>query len=181
MEMSNRQELLNQLNQMFTEKSEKANEQLGCIQRALELEVSEDVVSTAVVTKPVVKKVTPKATKTETAPQQPTAPADGQPRKRGRPPGSKNKPKEATQGGEGEAAQDGKTPDLPTLLVTFGQQINKPMSNADYVKLVLEAGYKSEAKDFSNMVYQALQKLVKRGTFKKNEETRQFEFVNKAA
>jgi hypothetical protein len=69
---------------------------------------------------------------------------------------------------------DGKTADLPTLLETISQQVNKPLKHMDFVTLVREAGYTTKAKDFSNMVYQALLKLVKRGTLKKNAETREY-------
>lgn len=70
--------------------------------------------------------------------------------------------------------EDGKTVDLPTLLETISQQVNKPLKQADFVTLVREAGYTTKAKDFSNMVYQALLKLVRRGTLKKNAETREY-------
>ena len=76
---------------------------------------------------------------------------------------------------------DGKTADLPTLLETISQQMNKPLKLADFVTLVREAGYTTEAKDFSNMVYQALLKLVKRGTLKKNAETRGYVYAGEKA
>jgi len=101
---------------------------------------------------------------------------NGQPRKRGRPKGSKNK-----KTAEGTAGRDGKSIDLPSILETIGQQVQKPLVLADFVTLAREAGYATKSKDFSNMVYQALLKLVKRGSFKKNEETRAYEFVQKAA
>lgn len=96
------------------------------------------------------------------------------PRRRGRPKGAKNKPKEVVEG-------DDKSIDLPTLLETISQQVSRPLTCADFVTLVRESGYKTKAKDFSNMIYQALLKLIKRGKFKKNEETRAYEFVKNAA
>jgi TolA-binding protein len=90
-------------------------------------------------------------------------------------------PKAATANGEGERAgvqtDDGKVMDLPTLLETIGQQVNKPLMLPDFVTLVRKAGYNTKAKDFSNMVYQALLKLCKRGKFEKNAETRAYVYV----
>ena len=70
---------------------------------------------------------------------------------------------------------------LPNLLETISQQMNKPLKLADFVTLVREAGYTTEAKDFSNMVYQALLKLVRRGTLKKNAETRGYVYAGEKA
>jgi hypothetical protein len=76
---------------------------------------------------------------------------------------------------------DGKTADLPTLLETISQQVNRPLKLAELVTLVREAGYTTEAKDFSNMVYQALLKLVRRGTLTKNAETREYAWAGEKA
>jgi hypothetical protein len=81
----------------------------------------------------------------------------------------------------GISTDDGKSIDLPTLLVSLAQNVNKPLLLADFVTLAREAGYTTKAKDFSNMVYQAVLKLVKKGLFKKNDETRAYEFVKAAA
>ena len=93
------------------------------------------------------------------------------PKKRGRPAKVK----------AGIVTDDGKSIDLPTLLVSLAQNVNKPLLLADFVTLAREAGYTTKAKDFSNMVYQAVLKLVKKGLFKKNDETRAYEFVKAAA
>lgn len=157
---------------------EKINEQLGLLTRYEELAVG----ATGAVPVPVPVVAAPKAApkpkaeKTETKTTEETK--TDAPKKRGRPKGSKNKPKEAATG---IANGDGKPIDLPTLLETIGQQVNKPLVLADFVTLVRESGYTTKAKDFPNMVYQALHKLVKRGSFSKNEETRAYEFVQKAA
>jgi hypothetical protein len=59
--------------------------------------------------------------------------------------------------------------------------VNRPLKLAEFVPLVREAGYTTKAKDFSNMVYQALLKLVRRGTLKKNAETREYACAGKKA
>lgn len=125
-----------------------------------------------------VKAVKAETTKQPKVPQQDT----GEKRKRGRPPGSKNKPKDGEQtvdavGGDGDGDGDGKVIDLPGLIETIGQQVHKPLTVADFVTLVLESGYTTKAKDFSNIVYQSLHKLVKRGMFVRNGETRAYEYV----
>lgn len=103
-------------------------------------------------------------------------------KRRGRPPGSTNKNK-ATKAPEDadDSVDDSKSVDLPTLLETIAQQTNRPLIIAEFVKLAREAGYSTRAKDFSNMVYQAVLKLTKKGTFKKNDETRTYEYVGNAA
>lgn len=119
-----------------------------------------------------------KAVKAE-APKQPKVPQQdaGEKRKRGRPPGSKNKPKDGEQTEAAVGGDDGKAIDLPGLIETIGQQVQKPLTVADFVTLVLESGYTTKAKDFSNIVYQSLHKLVKRGMFVRNGETRAYEYV----
>jgi hypothetical protein len=119
------------------------------------------------------KKKAKKKTKERAEGEQPAAPKRG----RGRPPGSKNKPKEGTAPRKEEQE---KVVKLPELLVTLSQQSNKPMELADFVKLSHDFGYKSKAANFSNMVYQSLMKLVKTGVMTKNSETRCYE-VSKVA
>lgn len=102
-------------------------------------------------------------------------PAQPQAKPKGRPAQVKS-PALAPAGGE-----DGKTVDLPTLLATISQQVNKPLKQADFVTLVREAGYTTKAKDFSNMVYQALLKLVRRGTLTKNTEKREYVYAGEKA
>lgn len=156
---------------------ERLNERLGLLQRYREL--ADGTAVPAVPAVPVLGVAAvaakPVAAEKPAAPKATPATTDA-PKKRGRPKGSKNKPKETMT-----TDDDGKSADLPTLLETIGQEVNKPLTCADFVTLVREAGYKTKAKDFSNMVYQALLKLVKRGTFKKNEETRAYEYVKQVA
>ena len=137
--------------------AERIQERIGLLQRLRELDLEEAGVVTTVTTAPV-------ATQ---------APAQTQeaPKKRGRP---KTVKTEATTG-------EGKSVDLPTLLETIGQNVSRPLTQAEFVTLCRESGYTTKAKDFSNMVYQALLKLVKKGKFKKNDETRQYEYVRAAA
>ena len=89
----------------------------------------------------------------------------GEPKRRGRPPRDPN-------------AEKG--PSLPSLLETIAKQQGKPLSQAEYVVAVREAGYASQAKDISNMVYQALRGLVKKGRFEKD-ETNGYVLVEKVA
>lgn len=100
-------------------------------------------------------------------------------KRRGRPPGSKSKPKE-----EG-AADDGKGYGLPALLEQIATQVDKPLTLADFVKLALETGYTSKAVDFSNMVYQSLRKMTEKGVFEKsrieNGDKHMIVYVKKAA
>lgn len=141
----------------LAQKAQNLELRIGLLQKLRELELEEaGVVTTA------------PATATATA-----VPAQA-PVKRGRPKAAA-KPKTGQKAGV--PAGDGKTIDLPTLLETIGQNLNKPLALADFVTLVRESGYTTKAKDFSNMVYQALLKLVKRGKFKKNDETRCYEYV----
>jgi len=136
---------------------------IGLLQRLRELDLEEAGV------------VVPATTVKEVPGNAGTAPTAA---KRGRPKAVKTTTKTAKAG---VPAGDGKTIDLPTLLETIGQNLNKPLALADFVTLVRESGYTTKAKDFSNMVYQALLKLVKRGKFKKNDDTRCYEYIAQAA
>ena len=67
---------------------------------------------------------------------------------------------------------------LPALLTVLGQQnAGRALTYKELAQLVQDSGYASESKNFSNMVYQSLQKLVKRGLYTKNDETREYHFV----
>jgi len=81
--------------------------------------------------------------------------------------------------GKGHEA-DGKQPDLPTLLAQIAAK-TKPLKLADFVALSREAGYVTEARDFPNMVYHALLKLVRQGVLKKDQASRVYNFVGEAA
>ena len=73
-------------------------------------------------------------------------------KKPGRPPGSKNK----------EGGQKSGRVSLGSILVDLAKQSGKKnMKLEDFVPGVLEAGYKSKSDNLSNMIYQALLKLVK--------------------
>jgi hypothetical protein len=117
-------------------------------------------------------------------------------RGRGRPKGSKNKDKAVAKkkGPKTKAATstdiDTKIEagdlDLPDLLTMIAQQVASPLKHLDFLKLVLASGYKPggeglwEAKDKSNMVYQSLNKLVKRGTLKKDPDSREYSVADAA-
>lgn len=74
-------------------------------------------------------------------------------------------------------SSDGKNIRLPQLLVSIGQQQSSPVKLEELCKLVKEAGYESNASNFSNMVYQSLQKLIKKGFFARNSDTREYAFT----
>ena len=93
------------------------------------------------------------------------------PKKRGRPPKADAKVK----------ADKPKRIELPELLETIVQKHGKAMKHEELVVAAREAGYKSEAKDFSNMVYQCLVKLVKKGTLAKANEGKNAEYSFRAA
>ena len=101
-------------------------------------------------------------------------------KRRGRPPLTEEQKLERDQ----NKKEGVKSIDLPSLLETIGQEQQKPLAQHEFVTLALEAGYLSKAQDFSNIVYQALVKLVKKGTFKKvvgEEKQPQYEYVKVAA
>ena len=70
--------------------------------------------------------------------------------------------------------------DLPTVLAQIAAR-SKPLALADFVALSRQAGYVSEAKDYPNMVYQALLKLVKKGVLRKDADSRAYTFIGEAA
>lgn len=72
-----------------------------------------------------------------------------------------------------------KQPNLPAVLEAIGaQHASRSFDYRDLALIVQKSGkYKSESEDFSNMVYQSLTKLVKRGVYERNPETRQFRYV----
>ncbi len=156
--------------------SETLNEEIGLLQRLREIELSKLGYVENEANKP---STTPAAVKAPVNPKPQVAvaaatptPTGDAPKRRGRPPGSTNKAK---------VPSDGKTINLPSLLETIAQQMSKPLKIDNFVTLVNQSGYESKAKDLSNMIYQSLTKLVKKGRFKKNDETREYEYVNQAA
>jgi hypothetical protein len=82
-------------------------------------------------------------------------------RGRGRPKAENGKPKKKS----GERAGS-----LPALLMEIAQKSKKPLKIEDFVTRVLEGGYKSDAKNFSNIVYQNLTKLVKSKRLEKEDK-----------
>ena len=66
------------------------------------------------------------------------------------------------------------TTNLPNLLARLAAERRKPLKIADFVALVRQSGYRSDAEDFPNMVYAALLKLVKAGVLTKDRETRSY-------
>lgn len=157
-------------------------EQAGLLERLAEVQAA--LAGGTPVATPVATKATPKVAATNDAPKrrgrppknpQATTPVanDGQaaPKRRGRPP--KN-PQAVAQPKE-------KRIELPGLLETIIQSHGKPMKHEELVVAAHNAGYKSDAKDFSNMVYQALLKMVKKGTLNKANEGKNAEYTFRAA
>jgi hypothetical protein len=65
---------------------------------------------------------------------------------------------------------DDKSPDLPTLLTKIAADAKRPLKISDFVSLARSSGYKTAARDFGNMVYQALLKLCKKNVLSKNDD-----------
>lgn len=76
---------------------------------------------------------------------------------------------------------DGKSMSLNGLLMTIARESEAPLTMGDFVSKARQNGYKSTSANFGNMVYQALVKLVKEGKFRKNSETKAYEFIAQAA
>lgn len=66
---------------------------------------------------------------------------------------------------------------LPDLLQQIGQEHTAPMKYEVFAKFVQDSGYQTSASNLNNMVYQCLQKLVKKNIFKKNAESREYQYV----
>jgi hypothetical protein len=108
-------------------------------------------------------------------------PTGDAPRRRGRPPGSGKKDTVSITVIGKQAAKEESQKDLPSLLTHIAETENRPLKLADFVQLARRAGYNTTAKDFPNMVYQALLKLVKRKVLEKDQTTRDYHYVGKAA
>jgi hypothetical protein len=166
--------------------AELLEEKVGLLNRLAEIDaaIGGGTATVAVATKP-------KAAKTVTA-------SGDAPKRRGRPPknAATAAPVAATSDGVAAAPKRrGRPPknpnavavvkekrlELPSLLQTIVQTHGKPMKHEELVVAARTAGYKSDASDFSNMVYQALVKLVKKGTFAKANEGKNAEYTFRAA
>lgn len=166
--------------------AELLEEKVGLLNRLAEIDaaIGGGTATVAVATKP-------KAAKTVTA-------SGDAPKRRGRPPknaGATAAPVAATSDGVAAPKRRGRPPknpnavavvkekrlELPSLLQTIVQTHGKPMKHEELVVAARTAGYKSDASDFSNMVYQALVKLVKKGTFAKANEGKNAEYTFRAA
>lgn len=78
-----------------------------------------------------------------------------------------------------EKVESVKSMKLPAVLVQIGQQHPQAMTYQRFVELVKDTGYKSNSNNFSNMIYQCLNKLVSKGQFYKNGETKEYQFTGK--
>jgi hypothetical protein len=70
---------------------------------------------------------------------------------------------------------------LPDLVAQLAAEQHKPLTLADLVALVRQAGFRTEAKDFPYMVYQAASKLVERGVLRRHKEHNVALYVHKSA
>lgn len=147
--------------------AELLHEEIGLLQRMQEIEIERNVSEAGT------GKLTVSNSKSKAKPT--TVKVEGA-KRRGRPPGSKNVVKV-----DADSSDDGKSVDLQSLLQTIAQETAKPLMIKDFVALSLQSGYTTKAKDFSNIVYQSVLKLVKKGVFRKDSETRAYEFVKDAA
>lgn len=119
-----------------------------------------------------------KTTRNRTAPSSTATASNGKSGKKKR---RRGRPKKSDQPqSDVKVDVDGSGMELPDLLTVIAQEVKKPMQLADFLAVVLASGYQSEAKDKSNMVYQALNKLVKRGTLKKDTDTREYVIADAA-
>jgi hypothetical protein len=113
-------------------------------------------------------------------------------KKRGRPPGAKNKPKDGTavtavtadavDGDKVDGRLRGKT-SLKELIGTVLKRNRSGLTLPEIVKECLAEGYKSQTSgSFSQIVYQNLYKLMKdEHSVEKNKETKKYKLVHKAA
>jgi ribosomal protein S20 len=69
---------------------------------------------------------------------------------------------------------------LPALLRKIAAK-SKPLTLPEFVFLSRQAGYASEARDYPNMVYQALLKLVRKGVLIKDTASRVYRFNGESA
>jgi hypothetical protein len=72
---------------------------------------------------------------------------------------------------------------LPLFVALVAAHEKKPRTLIEFVMLVQEAGYVSQARDFPYMVYQALQALIEQGVVEKHRENQSntYCFVGDAA
>lgn len=149
----------------LTKKIELLQMQLDLLEKMEEIELQLDGVVVAIGAKPEVAENAAQKRRGRPPLNRPVDAVQGEPKRRGRPPRDPNSEK---------------GPSLPSLLETIAKQTGKPLTQAEYVVAVREAGYASQAKDISNMVYQALRGLVKKGRFEKD-EAKGYVLIEKAA
>lgn len=91
------------------------------------------------------------------------------------------KPRKPAKSKEKPAASNyrGKEVSLPELLERIGAQHKRSFRYEELAVLVKAAGYASESDNFNNMIYQALQKLTKRGSYVKDPDTRLYRYVGR--
>ena len=66
---------------------------------------------------------------------------------------------------------------LMSLLVRFAFEQKKPLSFVEFVVLVHDFGYSTQASSVTSLVYQATLRLVQLGLFRKDPENRSYHLV----
>ena len=61
---------------------------------------------------------------------------------------------------------------LPLFVAMIAADEKEPRTLNEFIKLIAEAGYVTEAKDFPYMVYQVIQALVEHGVLQKGRQNR---------
>lgn len=112
--------------------------------------------------------VTPKSVAESVSDQHPTPV-----KRRGRPAGSA-KGRKSTAGKNRDA--EGNRLTLPAVLMEVLSKAKGPLTHDDLLKQVRHAGYHTKAGDFSNILYQAVTKLVREGKLTKidDDKTRKY-------
>jgi poly-D-alanine transfer protein DltD len=86
------------------------------------------------------------------------------------------RPAKRRSGGKKAQPQDKKM-SLGAVIENIASQHKRSFTYKELASLAKSAGYESNSSNFYDMVYQALQKLLKRGTMVKDSETREYRYV----
>jgi hypothetical protein len=84
---------------------------------------------------------------------------------------------EVKENNRGKNQRKEKKVPLSNLIQDIALTSDKPLTLHDFVSQCRKNGYTTNSSDFVNMVYQNLRKLVKKGKFQQDSETRAFELV----
>jgi hypothetical protein len=84
---------------------------------------------------------------------------------------------EVKENNRGKNQRKEKKVPLSNLIQDIALTSDKPLTLHEFVSQCKKNGYTTNSSDFVNMVYQNLRKLVKKGKFQQDSETRAFELV----